>query len=325
MMRRRDLIGMLGGAVAAWPFAAHSQQPAMPMIGFLSSRSSEESAGVVASFRRGLSEDGYVEGRDIEIQFRWADGHYDRLPELAAGLVSRKVAVIVATGSPAPALAAKAATTTIPIVFVSGGDPVRAGLVASLNRPGGNVTGVSFIASTLVAKNLQLLHQLVPKVTVIGVLVNPGYSDADFQVRELQEAAAAIKLQIVVVRAGTESDIDTAIASLVQQRVEALLVANDPFFDSRREQITALAARHAIAAIYQGREFVDAGGLISYGTSITDVYRQAGNYAAKVLNGMKPADLPVQQPTKFELVINLKTAKALGLEVPPCFSPAPTT
>jgi putative ABC transport system substrate-binding protein len=288
----------------------------MPVIGFLSSRSSEESANVVASFRQGLSEDGYVEGRNIEIQFRWADGHYDRLPGLAAELVGRKVAVIVATGGPAPALAAKAATTAIPIVFVSGGDPVRAGLVASLNRPGGNITGVSSILSTLMAKRLQLLHQLVPKAAVIGVLVNPGYPDSDLQLRELQEAGAAIKLQILVMRAGTEGDIDTAFATLAQQRIEALLVANDPFFDSRRQQINALAARHAIAVICPGREFVDAGGLISYGPSLADVYRLAGNYTGKVLKGAKPADLPVQQPTKFELVINLKTAKMLGLEVP---------
>lgn len=315
-MKRRNFVVLLGAAAVA-PLSARAQQAAMPTIGFLSSRSSDTSAPFVAAFRHGLSEAGFNEGRNVAIEYRWADGHYDRLPGLAADLVSRKVAVIVATGGNGPAQAAKAATRTIPIVFVSGGDPVRAGLVASLSRPGGNVTGVSSILSALVAKRLELLEQLVPKVTVIGVLVNPDYPDSDLQLRELQEAAGTIKQRILVERASTEGSIDTAFATLVQARVDALLVANDPFFASRRDRITALAARHAIAAFYSGREFVDAGGLISYGPSLSDAFQQAGSYTGKVLNGMKPADLPVMQPTQFELVVNLKTAKALGLTIPP--------
>ena len=316
MISRREIMGALLGGAAAWPFAVLAQQPAIPVVGFLHSASLDTNRPLVAAFLHGLSEAGFNDGRNVAIEYRWAKGHYDRLPGLAADLVARGVAVIAAVGGNAPAQAAKAATAKIPIVFISGGDPVRAGLVASLNRPGGNVTGVSFIASVLVAKNLQLLHQLVPKAALIGVLVNPDYPDSELQLRELKEAAGAIKQQILVESASTESSIDAAFTSLVRQRVEALLVANDPFFGSRRDQIVALAARHAIAAFYFGREFVDAGGLISYGPSLADVYRQAGSYTGKVLSGTKPADLPVMQPTRFELVINLNAAKALGLEVP---------
>jgi putative ABC transport system substrate-binding protein len=320
-MKRREFITLVGGAAVAWPLAARAQQPATPVIGFLSSVSPAAFPRTVvalqAAFREGLSETGYVEGRNVAMEYRWAEGQYDRLPALAADLVRPQVAVIVATGGNAPAQEAKQATTRIPIVFVSGGDPVNAGLVASLNLPGGNITGVSMMYSALVAKRLQLLHQLVPKAAAFGVIVNPNYSEADLQRRELQEAAQTIHQQIQVVSAGALRDIDTAFASLVERKTDALLVANDPFFESNRDQIVGLAARHAMPAIYSGREYVAAGGLMSYGSSLIDAFRQAGIYSGKILHGAKPADLPVMQPTKFELIINLKTAKALGLEVPP--------
>jgi putative tryptophan/tyrosine transport system substrate-binding protein len=315
-MRRREFLSLLSGA-AGWPLAARSQGPSMPVIGFLSSRSPGESKQLADSFRGGLRESDFREGQNVAIEYRWAEGHYDQLPELAADLVRRKVAAIFATGGNAPAQAAKAATDTIPIVFVSGGEPVRAGLVAALNRPGGNVTGVSFIASALVGKRLDLLHELTPKVSLIGVLVNPKYPDSDLQLRELHEVAETIKQQILVVSASTEGDIDTAFASLVQPRADALLVANDPFFDSRRDQITSLASRHAIPAIYPAREYIAAGGLMSYGSSLSDAYRQAGIYVGKILKGAKPAELPVLQPTTFELVINLTASKTLGITFPP--------
>jgi putative tryptophan/tyrosine transport system substrate-binding protein len=315
-MNRRAFIAALGGAVAA-PIAARAQQPTMPVIGYLSSRSPQPEAYLASAFRHGLSEGGYVEGQNVAIEYRWAEGHYDRLPALAADLVRRRVAVILATGSAAPALAAKAATAEIPIVFVSGSDPVATGLVASLNHPGGNVTGMSLIFTALVPKRLELLHQLVPAATALGALVNPNYPEAALQKRELREAGEAIRQQIDVVDADTPNGIDTAFATFVERRTDALLVANDPFFESKREQIATLAARHAIPAIYSGRAYVDAGGLMSYGPSLTEALRQAGIYASRLLKGAKPADLPVQQPTKFELVINLKTATALGITVPP--------
>jgi putative tryptophan/tyrosine transport system substrate-binding protein len=265
-MKRRDFIAVLGGT-AAWSLLARAQKPAMPVIGFLSSTSPTEG---VTAFRQSLSEVGYVEGQNVVFEYRWAEGHYDRLPALAADLVRIQVAVIVAGGGNAPALAAKAATSRIPIVFLTGGDPVKAGLVASLNRPGGNVTGLSFILSALVPKRLELLHELVPKAAAIGALVNPDYPDVDLQQRELQEAAKSIRQQIYVVSAGAERDIDTAFATLVQRKTDALLVANDPFFESRRQQIVALAARHAIPAIYSGRAYVAVGGLVSYGSSLTE-------------------------------------------------------
>lgn len=316
-MRRRGLIFFLGGAAVTWPLVAHAQRVSLPVIGYLSSTSRDPTAYMASAFRQGLSEGGYNEGRDVAIEYRFAEGHYHQLPELAADLVQRRVAVIIATGSTAPALAARAATPEIPIVFVTGGDPVSAGLVASLNRPGGNVTGISVIFSTLVPKRLELLHQLVPRATVIGALVNPNYPEADLQRRELREAAEAIGQQIRVVTAATPDEIDMAFAALAERRTDALLVANDPFFESRREQIAALAARHAVPAIYSGRAYADAGGLMSYGSSLTEAFRQAGIYASRILKGAKPADLPVMQPTKFELVINLKTAKALDLTIPP--------
>ncbi len=312
-MDRRTFISTVAGSILAAPLIAQAQQPALPAIGYLIAAGLPD---VASGFRQGLGEAGYVEGQTVVFERRSAEGRYERLPALAAELVSRRVAVIVAAGGNAPALAAKAATAKIPIVFVSGGDPVRAGLVASFNRPGGNITGVTTVFSALVPKRLELLYQLVPKAVAIRALVNPNYPEADLQVQELREAAGAIRQQIQVVKAGTQSEIDAAFATLARQGTDAILVANDPFFDSRRDQIAALAARHAFPAIYSGREYVAAGGLISYGPSLTDAARQAGAYTGRILKGAKPADLPVLQPTKFELVINLKAARALGLKIP---------
>jgi putative ABC transport system substrate-binding protein len=316
-MRRRQFVSLSGIATAAWSLAALAQQSSMPVIGFLSSRSPGESASNVDAFHQGLKETGYVDGANVSIEYRWAEGQYDRLPALAAELVRRQVAAIVATGGNAPALAAKAATEKIPIVLISGSDPVRAGLVASLNRPGGNVTGVTFIATALLAKRLELLHQLVPKATRVGVLVNPSYPDSDLQQQELRAAAEAMKQQVHVVTASTVGDIDAAFATFVQQRPDALLVANDPFFDSRRAQIVALAEHHTLPAIYPDRAYAAEGGLVSYGSSLADSYRRVGIYAGRILKGAKAADLPVEQPTTIELIINLKTAEALGLTIPP--------
>ncbi len=312
-MDRRTFIGTVAGSILAAPLIAQAQQPALPVIGYLSTAGTPNT---IAAFLQGLGETGYSEGRNVVIERRSAEGHYERLPGLAAELVSHQVAVIVTTGGNAPALAAKAATSTIPIVFLSGGDPVRAGLVASLNRPGGNMTGVTSMFSTLVPKRLELLHQLVPTAVAISALVNPNYQEADLQVQELQEAAGAIHEQIRVVKAGTPGEIDAAFTRLARHRAKALLVANDPYLLSRSHQIAALAARHAIPAIYWERESVAAGGLMSYGPNLTEAARQAGVYTGRILRGAKPADLPVLQPTKFELVINLKAAKALGITVP---------
>ena len=315
-MRRREFITLLGGAAVAWPVAARAQQKAMPVIGCLITGSPDPNSPLLAAFRQGLSEAGYVEGQNVAIEYRWAEGHYDRLPALAADLVGRKVDLIMAN-SPPSALAAKGATSTIPIVFRSGADPVGDGLVASLARPGGNLTGVSFVADELTAKRLQLLSELVPRAGVIALLVNPNNATAERVIRDVHEAARTKGLQLHVLKAGTESEIDAAFASLVQLHASALVVGADPFLSSQRERLVVLASRHAVPAIYAWREFADAGGLISYGPSLTSAFRLVGAYAGKVLKGAKPADLPVQQPTKFELVINIKTAKSLGLTVPP--------
>jgi putative ABC transport system substrate-binding protein len=315
-MRRRDFIKVIAGSAAALPLAARAQQMAMPVIGYLQSASTSYFAQFSDAVRQGLNEIGYVEGQNVAIERRSAEGHYDRLAALAAGLVDRQVAVILATGGSDPAKAAKAATSNIPIVFVSAADPVRTGLVASLNRPGGNVTGVSLLASALDAKKLGLLRELAPKASTIGVLINPDYPSANSQREEAQQAAGRLGLRLLMLSARADGEIDLAFASAAKQGADALLVATDPFLLSRRERLVALAARYAVPAIYAQREVVTAGGLISYGPHFWDGYRQAGAYVGRVLKGEKPADLPVLQPTKFELVINLKTAKALGLEVP---------
>ena len=314
-MKRRDFITLLGGAAAS-PLVAYAQQAAMPMVGFLQSGSPGGTAHMVAAFQRGLREAGYVEGQNVGSIYRFADGQYDRLPVLAAELLQSQVAVLAATGGDPAILAARGATSTIPIVFTTGGDPVALGHVASLNRPGGNVTGVAIFTSNLGAKRLGLLRQLLPKVDAVGVLVNPTYSDAAAQLKEVEAAAKSLNVRLIVTNASADGDFAPAFALLSQERAGAFLIAADPFFNTRRDQIVALAAHHAIPAIYEWREYAVAGGLMSYGTSLTDAYRQAGIYVGRILKGEKPAELPVMQTTKFELVVNLKTAKELGLDVP---------
>ena len=315
MLRREFITGI--GATAVWPLAARAQQPAMPVIGFLNGQSPPIWGPMVAAFQKGLNEAGYVEHRNVAIEYRWAEGQPDRLPALAADLVQRRVAVIVATGGIDPAIVAKAATSTIPIVFMSNDDPRKYGLVASFNRPGGNVTGVSWFSAELGPKRLELLHQLVPTATTVALLINPDVAEAARQSLELQEAARTLRLQLVVLNVTTPSAIDTAFETIAHDRIGALVVASDAFLTNRREQILALATRHAIPAVHVVREWAEAGGLMSYGNSLADAYRRAGLYTARILKGEKPTDLPVDQATKFELIINLRTAKALGLEVPP--------
>jgi putative ABC transport system substrate-binding protein len=315
-MNRRELLLVLGGAMTA-AHALRAQQKAVPVIGWLSSASPGPFAPFVAAFRQGLSEAGYVEGQNVAIEYLWAEGRYDRLPALAAELVGRNVDVIATSGGTSPALAAKSATLTIPIVFETGADPVEKGLVASFARPGGNLTGISILTAALMPKRFELLSEMVPQAKMIVLLANPNNLAAERMMRDVQEAALARGVQLQILKAGAEDEFETAFATLVHLHAGALLVGNDPFFFSRREELVALAARHAVPAMYEWREFTAAGGLISYGTSFAAVNRQVGIYAGRILKGAQPADLPVQQPTTFELVINLKTAGALGLAVPP--------
>jgi ABC-type uncharacterized transport system substrate-binding protein len=314
-VRRREFIA--GFCAAAWPIVARAQQPAMPVIGYLNAGTESAIRGVTAAFLRGLSEQGYVEGRNVEILYRWADARYDRMPALAADLVRRQVSVIAATGGNLSALAAKSATATIPIVFTSGADPVELGLVVSLNRPGGNVTGATFITRTLIAKRLGLLHEIVPAETSIGFIVNPTVPRIEGDVREAEIAARILGLRLVILNASTLGDLETAFATFSGQRIGGVLLAGDPLIFFLRDELAALAARYAVPAIYATRENVEAGGLMSYGASLSDAWRLAGTYAGRILKGEKPADLPVQQSTRIELVLNLKTARALGLTIPP--------
>jgi putative tryptophan/tyrosine transport system substrate-binding protein len=314
-MRRREFITIVGGA-AAWPLVARAQQPAMQVVGFISARSRDTDAYLIAILHQRLKEVGYIDGDNVAFEYRWAAGQYDRLPELMADLVHRQVAVLVA-GANVTALAAKASSATIPIVFVNGGDPVKLGLVARLNQPGGNVTGISFLLNALLAKQFELLHKLLPAATTIAVLVNPTNPSAKSETSDVLAAANTLGHRLLVVNAAAEQELDTAFATLVQQRADALLVGADPFLNGRADQIVALATKHGVPAIYPLREYVTAGGLMSYGASIADAFQQAGIYVGRILNGEKPSDLPVIQSTKLEFVINLKTAKVLGLTVPP--------
>jgi len=314
-VKRRELITLIGGA-ATWPLAARAQQqPALPVVGFLSGRTQTADAHLVVTFHKGLKESGYIEGQNITTEYRWAEGHYDRLPELTAELVRRQVAVIMAGGVPT-ALAAKAATTTIPVVFVFGVDPVKLGLVASLNQPGGNITGVNWFSNIVPAKRFGLLHELVPKARTIGFLMNPGAPTAESDMRDVQAAADALGVKLLVVKAASDRELDSAFGILVQQQADAFFVDADLFLNSRADQIIALAARHGLPGSYPLREYVEAGGLMSYGASLADAFRWAGIYSGRILQGQHPADLPIMQSTKFEFVINMKTAKSLGLDVP---------
>jgi putative ABC transport system substrate-binding protein len=315
-MRRRNFLGIISGAAVALPFAGRAQQTSMPVIGYLSSRSPNDTVTLAEAFRKGLEEAGFVEGQNVAIEYRWAEGQYDRLSSLAADLVQRDVAVLVATGGEPSALTAKATTSKIPIVFSIGGDPVKIGLAESIRRPGGNATGVSLLTTTPESKRLGLLRELVPGAKVIGVLIDPNYQEAEAQAHELRETAGKIGQSIFIVNARTDEELEQAFKVLMQERAGALLVSADPFFDTRRERIIAFAAQQRMPAVYQFREYASEGGLMSYGVSLRDGYRQVGIYAGKILKGAKPADLPIVQSIKFEFVVNLETAKALGLEIP---------
>jgi putative ABC transport system substrate-binding protein len=316
-VRRREFITLLGGAAAAWPLAARAQQPAMPVVGYLGGRSPKTDVPMLSAFRQGLSETGYVEGNNVAIEFRYAGGQFDPLPGLVADLVRRRVAVIVTSGGPAPALAAKAATATIPVLFVTAGDPVQEGLVASLSRPGGNVTGVGTFFTALGAKQLGLMRELLPNADQFGALIDPRMASSELQVQDTDAAGRVVGQRLITLRATSEREIDAAFATLVERRAGALLVTSSPFFVTQTHYLVTLAARHSLPAMWFRRELVEAGGLMSYGTSTAETYRQLGNYAGKILSGANPADLPVIQSTKFEFVINLQTAKALGLVIPP--------
>ncbi|MFL4971900.1 MAG: ABC transporter substrate-binding protein [Xanthobacteraceae bacterium] len=315
-MSRREFILALGGA-AAWPLPLSAQQPAMPVVGFLNTASPAPFNHLVAAFRSGLEEAGFVEGRNVALEFRWADGRYERLPALAAELVQRSVAVLATSGGDPALLAARAATTTIPIVFLIGSDPVELGYVASFNKPGGNLTGVHQLTAMLGAKRLGLLREVAPRAALMGVLINPSFPPAAAMLKDAEKAAASLGIRVLALNATTESEFEPAFSTLAREQASALLIGADPFFNSRRDLLVALAARYRVPTIYEFREFALAGGLMSYGTSLSDSYRQAGNYAGRLLKGARPAELPIVQSSKFELVVNLKTAKALGLEVPP--------
>ena len=316
VMRRREFLAVLGSAAAAWPLAARAQQPAMPVIGFLHTASAVQVTPQLEGFRRGLAESGYVVAQDVAIEYRWADGHFDRLPAFAAELVQRRVTVLISGGGPKTALAVKAATSEIPILFVMTDDPVKHGVVASLNRPGGNITGATFFSTALVAKRLELLRELVPAADGIVFLTDPNDIESELEARDVQSAAQAMRQQITILKAANVSDLDAVFAGLVQPRTKAILVGSNVFFVAVRDQLAVLAARYAVPIVYPGRLFVASGGLASYGTSLPEAYRQIGLYAGRILKGEKPANLPVVQPTKFETIVNLKTAKALGLVVP---------
>lgn len=319
-MRRRDFITLVTGVAASWSFAARAQQSAMPVIGFLSSRSPEDMTHLLAAFRSGLAASGYVEGQTIEIEYRFARGQYDELPKLAAELAGRPIKVLVATGGDLSARAAKAVTSVIPIVFTIGTDPVKLGLVTSYSRPGGNISGINILASTLETKRLGLLHRLIPHAATIAALADPKFPPGEVEVQNVERAARALGLKIRVLHASTDDEIDAAFATIAKEHISALLLIGDPFYDTRRSKLVTLSGQHNVPTMYYFREFADAGGLASYGVDVRQGYRQAGDYVARILNGTKPADLPVIEPTKFEFVINLKTAKAMGVEVPPSLS-----
>jgi putative tryptophan/tyrosine transport system substrate-binding protein len=316
-MRRRNFISLVGGAAVAWPIAARAQRPALPVVGFVSSANAQSTPHMTAAFQAGLKENGFTEGENVAIEYRWADGHLERLPSLVADLVRRRVAVIFSTGGDVPTLVAKGATTTIPIVFATGADPLRSGLVASLNRPGGNATGATVVAGLLGAKRIALLRELAPNTYALGLLVNPNNPNAEPETADIEAAAQSMRAQVQVLPASNGEEIEAAFAALARSKLDGLVVNPDPIFFPRRDQIVAMAARQAVPTIYYSREYAEAGGLMSYGASFTWLYRQCGIYVARILQGAKPADLPVVQPTRFELVINANTAKTLGLTVPP--------